>query len=316
MLLIFEGPDGAGKTTLIQQLQELLGTTPRVYHSTPPKKGADKALEFLPPLFADEEAWLDRSWYSEMIYGTVMRGHSLIDVARRRVLERLYLTAGAVQVWCLPSYNICARTWRLRRASEHVQDEAQFKNIYDLYALHGQHQKLPTIRYDYRTCSPQALLDKLHAMPVHGHAGPGVGHWHAGHSILLVGERPNLKGKRYLGPFCSWAKTGCSGWLSQMLEANGITEQQLYWINARGVDGEFTDAAFLRQLRPRSVIALGKEAAHWCEYVAELPFFHAVPHPQHWKRFHSKKPYPLIKELLSLTEVQHARTPSAPTLVF
>lgn len=315
MLLIFEGPDGAGKSTLIQQLQERLGNTPRVFHSTPPRRGADKALEFLVPLMSRQEAWLDRSWYSELIYGSVMRGRSLIDVPRRRVLERLYLSAGAVQIWCLPSYHVCAQAWRARQATEHVQDETQFKRIYDLYVEHGREPRLPTIRYDYRTCSVEAMVERLLNLPsLMG--GPGVGAWSPGRSILLVGEQPNLHRQRYLGPFCSWSKTGCSAWLAQQLEAVGVHEQSLYWVNAIDEHDEPLDPGFLKHLRPRSVIALGKVAARWCEYEAGLPFFHAVPHPQHWKRFHAKKPYPLIKELLSLTEVQHARTPSAPALVF
>lgn len=317
MFLIFEGPDGAGKTTLIQQLQEHLEGSPKVFHSTPPAKGKDKAVEFLAPLSEKDGAWLDRSWYSEMIYGTVMNGTSLIDVARRRVLERLYLAKGAIQIWCLPSYNTCLATWTARKKDEHVQDVQQFKQIYDLYVKHGRQPKLPTIRYDYQTCTVETLAGKLVDPRLFRTAhpnGPGVGCWNAGKSILLISHNPNLRGRiknpGYLGPFCSWSKT--DKWLSEQLELGGIPEAQLYWINASQQDGEFTEPAFLKALKPRAIVALGKEAAYWCEYIAELPFFHEVPHPSYWKLYRRKEPYPLIRELQSLTDVAH----TAPALVF
>lgn len=123
-----------------------------------------------------------------------------------------------------------------------------------------------------------------------GNFKPGV--------TLLVGERVSHPDEsEYHAPFCSVRAS--SGWLNTLLARSRVCERNLFWINALENDGTFVDLGELvRELRPANVIALGKVAeARLSVYNIEHD---AVPHPQYWKRFKSKDPYPLIKKLEQL----------------
>jgi hypothetical protein len=56
---------------------------------------------------------------------------------------------------------------------------------------------------------------------------------------------------------------------------------------------------FIDILKPRLVIALGEHAAKWCEL--NKVHHERISHPQYWKRFNSKKIYPLIDILKKAT---------------
>jgi hypothetical protein len=132
-------------------------------------------------------------------------------------------------------------------------------------------------------------------------AGPGLGAWRPGAVALLVGDRPGpgWRGARLPNwPFISALRTGCSGWLAQHLEDASVGEHQLYWINAMGPGpaAEETDPAFLDELRPRVVVALGRNAAAWCR--THCGAFEQVHHPSHWQRWHAGQRY-MLGRLLS-----------------
>lgn len=144
----------------------------------------------------------------------------------------------------------------------------------------------------------KALAARLGALRP-ANPGPGTGSWRPG-GALLVGDRPN---PRSAGagfppwPFASQLREGCSAWLSEHLEAAGVPEARLYWVNAYARSGESNGslAELARRLQPRVVVALGKHAADALarEGVANVQ----VHHPQHWKRFHAHHRYVLGRVL-------------------
>jgi hypothetical protein len=120
----------------------------------------------------------------------------------------------------------------------------------------------------------------------------GAGSYSNG-SILLVGEQvSHPEANKYHAPFCSIK--GCSGWLNALLEDAGIPEKKMFWVNALDNDGTEVN---LRQIcdtiEPCTVFALGNVARDQLRKQGITSFGH-VPHPQYWKRFKSKQPYPLI----------------------
>ena len=125
----------------------------------------------------------------------------------------------------------------------------------------------------------------------------GVGSWKPG-SALLVGEQsahptdsPNQQ------PFCDLH--GCSGWLNSQLELASIPEDRLYWVNALNNDGSAVHLCkLIYDLKPSIVITMGKVADDLWNRTCDDMFPHtSVPHPQYWKRFRNKDPYPLIDVL-------------------
>lgn len=117
--------------------------------------------------------------------------------------------------------------------------------------------------------------------------------------VMLVGEQvSHPEENKYHAPFCS--TKGCSGWLNNLLEEAGIPEEEMYWVNAIDNDGSEVNLLELHdKLEPRIIMALGNVARDQLKKQG-LTFGH-VPHPQYWKRFKSKQPYPLITVLTELT---------------
>ena len=111
-------------------------------------------------------------------------------------------------------------------------------------------------------------------------------------NILIIGEQAaNPEKDSHQEPFCS--DKGCSGWLNDQLDAADVPEEYLFWVNALNNDGTEIDIATLvENLKPKAVIALGNKAKQLCEKNSLSADF--VYHPQYWKRFKNKEPYPLI----------------------
>jgi len=119
--------------------------------------------------------------------------------------------------------------------------------------------------------------------------GPGVGNWSPGKVTLIVGDRATRKNVSKL-PFIH--PDGCAPWLADQMDLVDANEDNFYWINAYSFKGVATDASFIEELKPIRVIALGAKADAWCEQ-NNIPHI-SVPHPQYWRRFHSKERYPLL----------------------
>jgi hypothetical protein len=116
--------------------------------------------------------------------------------------------------------------------------------------------------------------------------------------ILLMGDRPAPSAPNdptfHFTPFA--ALTHSSLYLNVLLEQFAIDEEQLGWMNAYDRAGIATDTRPL-SYRWSHVFALGFSPSSFLTK-AGVPHTR-VMHPQAWKRFHSKEPYPLIG-LLSL----------------
>ena len=127
----------------------------------------------------------------------------------------------------------------------------------------------------------------------------GAGNYVTGVKAFIVGERTSHPEKnKYHAPFCS--TKACSGWLNKLLCEAGIDEKALFWVNALDNDGTPIDlAAMHTHLQPGRVFALGKVAERQLSVYNVT--YTAFAHPQYWKRFKSKQPYPLIQALQEAT---------------
>ena len=118
-----------------------------------------------------------------------------------------------------------------------------------------------------------------------------------GSIIAVIGEKPSGPSpfqRSY--PFND--TTGCSGWLNNLLARARIDEGKLFWVNAFNLDGSENDPSMVTELKPKKVICLGKVAEKWAKKNGWDPI--SFPHPQFWKRFKSKEPYPFIDFLSSV----------------
>lgn len=141
--LIFEGPDGAGKSTLIRRVMQAVPVTRYVHHGT--YRGIENVYRMYlqpmidasaPPVPKTGYALVtDRSWLAEPIYGTVMRGGvNRIEPWHCDVLETIFANSGGVVVLCLPPVETCIENWNARRECEYPEEAEQISLLWYAYA--------------------------------------------------------------------------------------------------------------------------------------------------------------------------------------
>lgn len=304
MLLIVEGPDGAGKTTFIQKV--VAHRPSRVDHHGAYLRQARIAHHYMRSIFdayrrSTDIIVMDRSWLAEPIYGAVMRGGAdRIAAWERRMLERVAYAAGAVVVLCLPELETCERAWKGRLEKEYPQKREQLVDLHGLYkSLSGFNWPFDLIVYDYEKDNASLTIDKVMEKLAErsDRKDPTIGAPPSDRPVLLIGDSPGTSGRSRIDlPFVSLATTttrgGCSPWLAEQLEAWGVPESDLAWVNQCDLHPyEFDDLGAYAK-----IVALGGAAASWCERF-DVPA-DVTYHPQYWKRFHHHDEYPL-KEMLT-----------------
>jgi thymidylate kinase len=301
-LVIVEGPDGAGKTTLINKLVGRVRWN-EVHHHGAYLKQTSIARHYMRSAYRgltkrNVMVVMDRSWLAEPVYGSVMRrGENRVAPWQRRMLERVAMGAGAVVVLCRPALETCRRSWAARLEREYPQKIEELMAIHAEYAALAKVDWAPVITYDYEADDERATMDMiLNHIEDQRRLEPTIGAHAKDSPVLLIGDRPGGVGERRVNlPFVSLvttdATTGCSAWLTNQLEEWGVPEKDLAWANQENLDLiEFDDIETYRK-----VIALGGYATAWCEQ--NYLRFESTYHPQYWKRFHHYDPYPL-RELI------------------
>ena len=149
MIIILEGPDGSGKTTLANLLHKQTGFT-LLHRSHDTDKAPDLFNEYAQVLKAGKNCIMDRGWYSELVYGPVMRGSSKISYPQMYELERLAAKYGAIIIHCMAPE---ATLWKrcLRRGEDYIKDREKFHNICQGFneLLHRMPHLIPVTTYEY-----------------------------------------------------------------------------------------------------------------------------------------------------------------------
>ena len=298
-LIIFEGPDGGGKTTAIEQLKKRF-TDAHVVHHGPysyVKHDLPRLYQesMMPAVLGHRLTILDRSWLSERPYGVAYRnGVDRIGRVNQRHLERLALRCNAVVVLCLPPWETVKANYLKRRSEEYLKNEHQLASVYEQYERLSEIADLPVMSYDYTTGAGLQLMMQESDARCHSLEMNSGGSLAA--KILLVGDAfGNKRDGDPLGqwPFSSFHKMGCSRWLTEQLIDQGIRENELCWVNA----SELTPTNVSDIVMGKHVIALGTKAADRLD--ALHVGYASVNHPQFHKRFHLREDYPLIQEIIT-----------------
>ena len=158
MFIIVEGPDGAGKSTAIDQLTHALWKHKRGCVLVNPKRSPNQhalieykeRLDFYQP-GSGVDLILDRSWYSEPIYGPIWRGTSSVTLYQRQQLEAWALAKGAVVV--------------LLEETDETLVERVFSRSDDVDVEHMTPELVREYAYQYRLQSQSWLLPKVRFSP-------------------------------------------------------------------------------------------------------------------------------------------------------
>lgn len=282
-LIILEGPDGAGKTTLATILAEKYKY--HVRHAGPPAPGLgeeETLANYLVPVIKAHEAGratvFDRLHLGELTYGPVMRGGTAMTPRVLNLLERYYSAVDAQVVMCLSPWRTCFNNWLRNRQQEYVQKVEDFNKIYRRYARFIFQERRPYLWFDYTRHRANTVAQALVALggrPL----PPG----------LVGAQQPRFLflGERAVTPWDLAFMTtgGCSGWFYQVLAAAGYREEEVAFANV------LTRRANRKEIKvPASVVqvvALGEWAAARVD-ANEFPGAVKLPHPQYVKRFKSK----------------------------
>lgn len=155
MIFLLEGPDGAGKTTLAHRI-DVGCKYIKKFHFGPPE--SDEAAYNYYKVYAEairsvgptEVAIFDRSWYSDMVYGPVMRGRDEMSKEHADMLSAMCVAAGGgMVIYCTaPVKTLWSRCQK--RGETYLQNYEQLKVVDEYYkkVMSNQVSYLPVIRYD------------------------------------------------------------------------------------------------------------------------------------------------------------------------
>ena len=150
MIIIIEGPDGSGKSTLAAQLSRQTGYT--VVHRSSPKSEEEKEqmLQMYKQAIREgKNVIFDRCWYSEMVYGPVMRDDHVISYPQMYELERMLAKKGCIVIYCTDTPEVL---WRraTARGEDYITDQQTFVDICAAYdELMNVPHLIPVVKYGY-----------------------------------------------------------------------------------------------------------------------------------------------------------------------
>lgn len=153
MIIIVEGPDGAGKTTHIRKLQQSHPGSVVKHFGTP--KTAEEAdnywLVYLAAINASDPARLtifDRCWLSDMVYGPVMRGRREMTNEYARMLETCAIVHGGCSaIYCTAPIDVLWERCRTR-GETYITSKDVLEKLSEGYRTVMTQCSLPVVRYD------------------------------------------------------------------------------------------------------------------------------------------------------------------------
>jgi hypothetical protein len=326
-VIIIEGPDNSGKTTLVS---ELLAADPtlRLLHRERFKPDAgegigDSYLRALLPPDGDRvqhaNSVADRLFASECVYGELYRGGCRMRDGQHLAIRNVLRGYGAIVVLCDPTDEVIQRSW-----SEREQLYPDPLRVARAYRKRWSEifPGFAAVRYNFNDKHAAGIRANL--LSVHrqwlSELRDQLSWWSAipfgagclrNPRLVLIGEGlspiatttvPFAHGPA--GDFLAWA-------IAAAEKKIGSIQPRLYVTNAdKGTD---RNAALLREelrqlrlARGASVIALGREAERLLEHVASvLPsgvWRAALPHPQYWRRFNWNRRGEYVAQLIKILQ--------------
>lgn len=280
MLILLEGPELAGKTTLAERLRDEHGFT--VLHRGPPQ--VHPLLEYERTLELEEESdahiVLDRWHVGELIYGPLLRGASSIDAAMTKHIDLFLQARGCVVVILNPEIAELDRRWTVS-AKEQLITWTQELQVRQAYHDYG-YQHTEALRYSYiDETRLRYLLDEANDREGRTAWLRRYGMYVGSHNPewLFVGDRPARTHRNgHLAAFIPYEGSSGHYLLSALLAQPTLSS---FGLTNANVEQDTHDLWEL--LGQPNVVALGVNAAAALDRM-NVPCAMA-PHPQYVRRF-------------------------------
>lgn len=299
-IIVIEGPDGVGKTTLANALCEKLGAKYRHLTYRWPKSmdlyhwaGIEACLRDS----ARQPVILDRWWPSEAVYAAAFRGGTKWPWMSR-MADRVALKHRVFYVLALPKDKPAYVKHYEELKGKRVEMYDSMHKVYDLFGDWETTMKdrVDFMTYDFMTegfDNFDLFVEDLMQRAYDWNAGNHIfgqtilDRRTAGQlvcpEVLFVGDRSNPKGRRPQWPF--FDRGGhCSRWLAATLQQSGIPEYKLAWANAHDRSGHIQITEQLVEIiSPQRVVSLGAQAS---SALHKLGVSHQMLcHPKFYERF-------------------------------
>lgn len=291
MIIVVEGCDGTGKTTLVEKLRHAIEVhetkhqstrSVRVIHSGPPSlpplEEYEKSLRTYDP--SGEHLILDRWHWGELIYGPIYRGATILGDAGLYHVDKYLDAVGAVMINLTNPLDVIEERLSSRGEDylqpEHVAEVLRrFDEVFERSVLTEKHKLTDPTDTDVISAITLGYIREEYALqlePFGTYVGPRFP------KFLLLGEKrkdPTWKSafvpnKATSGYFLLNALPRAVVRDSGLANACEENVQELY-----------------ETLKAPKVVALGKLAEKAVE-ASGVPYF-AVPHPQYIRRFHNSR---------------------------
>ena len=158
-VIILEGCDGGGKTTLANRLRDELGYC--IVKTGPPVVGEDTLTSYMAALLVahsgGDKTVFDRHYLGETIYGPLLRGVDTLGPVKRAAIERVIETCGARMIICCPPWDVLVAGWRSK--DDLLTRVEQLRHVHDRYLEEA--ERLGLRIYDWTASDAEETLKGL-----------------------------------------------------------------------------------------------------------------------------------------------------------
>jgi len=296
-MIILEGVDKAGKTTLANKLSEKYGLEIRKFGI--PK--GDPTFEYSKTLRdISSPIILDRFLFGELPYSIVKRRTRYMDYLAYRILLLQLLTVPHLVIYLRPEREEIHR--RLEKEPDSYVSHSEVDQLIEEYDN--------VFEYNFTNAiSCNGLLNTTHVAKIeeaiNGEAwerrrqDESLSWEFIGSSrprFLFVGERFNVRAEHQV-PF--WSSSG--EYLHRSLDNAGVNQRYCTYTNAVSSDSSVIPASLVKRLHPKKIICLGTVAYERIKQLGYRNIAVKVNHPAHAQRFQSNVNYAeVLKQACSL----------------
>lgn len=307
-MVIFDGPDGTGKSTLLKDLKSRGHVISKPYY---PSK--NQLRYYLQTGSIYQGSWLERYYPSEVVYPRIKEGRDVLSDAKQFLIEASLMPYNPIIVYVRPPRKNIKQNIKFR-GDDYIQ-ASEIDRMIDEYDLFMKRTLIPVIKYDYTVETPEDLLyrieDAIKWLKLRRRIP--AEYLHAGNpfdtdNIMIIGDEPSPTsvGNGFILPFIS--DTGSSLFLHECLTEAGFYDDQMpYFTNFYKFTSHEVKAKEMNQkvlldeierMQPKKIICLGNSVLENLsesvsqKYITQNEIeITKVPHPSFIKRFGGREKY-------------------------
>ncbi len=293
-MIIFEGVDKAGKTTLINELS-------RHFFDMPIRKfvipEGDPTYDYIEEMRRIRAPRLyDRFLFGELPYSTVKRPHArYVYNFELTMMELMLNTLPHLVVYCKPGWDVVASRF-LAEGDSYIKNLTELRQLYEIYKAMFRNSACNVIEYPHNSVptileiARRSVIDDApwrQYLHWKDYGMPGIGSINAP-QYMFIGERYNHNAKHQV---TFWSKSG--QYLLNCIGRAGIKLTDCHFTNAISEDIRQITLEQIRMVAPKKIICLGdvawsavqpyKDILEDDGYVVTKIF-----HPSYWSRFRSR----------------------------